>query len=270
MLFKRIVTAAWLLPLFVSALLYLPNRYWAVLVLAISLIAAWEWCALAGFGRAGRWFFAITMLALCLSSLLAARSITEMGLGVQYAMYWIAAAFWVLVVPAWLRGWWRVRHPALLGAAGCAVLVPSWFAIVELQRAPYELLMLMGIVWIADVAAFFAGRVFGRRKLAPSISPGKTWEGVGGAAGAVALYYVLLQFSPGTEGAAFLQPAGVVLFAVVTAAGIEGDLFESWIKRRAGAKDSGSLLPGHGGVLDRIDALTSSMPLAALMLLYLR
>jgi len=270
MLIKRVVTAVVLLPLFVAALVYLPNRGWAALLLAILLIAAWEWCALAGFGRAARWIFAGTVVASCLGLLLAVRPATGAAMWVEYAIYWIAAAFWLLVVPAWLGGKWRVRSPAALGITGWVMLVPAWLALVQLQQTADELLMLMGIVWVADVAAYFVGRRFGRRKLAPEVSPGKTWEGVIGAGAAVALYYVLLRIILGPGEAPFLRPVGFLLFVVITVVSIEGDLFESWIKRQAGAKDSGNLLPGHGGVLDRVDALTSSMPLAALALLYIR
>ncbi len=270
MLIKRIITAAVLLPLFIAALFYLPNRYWAVLLLAVLLIAAWEWCALAGFGRAGRGIFVGAVLAACLGLLLVARPPAGAATWVEYGACWIATAFWILVVPAWLSGKWRVRNPVALGIAGWIVLVPTWVALVRLQQAAGELLMLLGIVWVADVAAYFVGRRFGRRKLAPEVSPGKTWEGVFGAVAAVALYYVLLRIILGPGEVAFLRPAGFMLFVVITIVSIEGDLFESWIKRQAGVKDSGNLLPGHGGVLDRVDALTSSMPLAALALLYIR
>ena len=127
----------------------------------------------------------------------------------------------------------------------------------------------MATVWIADTAAYFAGRRFGRRKLAPSISPGKTWEGVYGALAAVALYALALV--PLARTAGFAGDPGVpatlafVAFTMLLAAvSVVGDLYESMLKRQAGAKDSGTLLPGHGGVLDRIDALIAAMPFAAL------
>ena len=156
-----------------------------------------------------------------------------------------------------------------LALAGWMVLVPTWLALTRLQAQPGVLLALLGIVWIADSCAYFVGRAWGRHRLAPTISPAKTWEGVAGAAAGVAVYYALLYvFVPewrwwhGLSGA--LLVAGVGLLSVI------GDLFESWVKRLAGAKDSGTLLPGHGGILDRIDSMTSSMPFAALLLLYIR
>ena len=124
----------------------------------------------------------------------------------------------------------------------------------------------MGIVWVADSAAYFAGHRWGRRKLAPTVSPGKTWEGAAGAAVAVAVYHGLIWNFGFSQHMPNLAIPAAVLVAVLFPLSIIGDLFESWIKRQAGVKDSGRLLPGHGGVLDRIDALTSTLPLAALVL----
>jgi phosphatidate cytidylyltransferase len=119
---------------------------------------------------------------------------------------------------------------------------------------------------VADTAAYFAGRAFGRHKLAPHISPGKTWEGALGAMAGVTLYWAaVVLLAPSASG---LTVSGFGLVLVMTAVSIEGDLFESWMKRVAGRKDSGTLLPGHGGVLDRVDALTSTLPLAALYFAY--
>jgi phosphatidate cytidylyltransferase len=177
----------------------------------------------------------------------------------------------MVLVPLWL---WRSRLPRarwLAALTGLVVLVPTWQALVELRKiGPLLLLLLMSVVWISDSAAYFAGRRFGRHKLAPSISPGKTWEGVLGAVLAVSLYAALwgsawqAQFPHALRSMRF-GTFGMVLFLwLLTAIGIYGDLFESALKRQAGVKDSGALLPGHGGVLDRIDALTAVLPVAAL------
>ena len=128
----------------------------------------------------------------------------------------------------------------------------------------------MATVWIADTAAYFAGRAFGRRKLAPAISPGKTWEGVYGALAAVAAYALALwpaaRRAGGFDDSGIAPLAGWIAAALVLAAlSVVGDLFESLLKRQAGVKDSGSILPGHGGILDRIDALLAAMPAAALL-----
>ena len=156
-----------------------------------------------------------------------------------------------------------------MALTGWAVLLPTWLALVELRAiGPGLLLGLMAVVWIADSTAYFAGRKFGRHKLAPAISPGKTWEGVAGAFFGVTLYG--LAWGVGNSSAAPFSSGlmwGMLLLWLLTIFSILGDLFESWMKRGAGLKDSGRLLPGHGGVLDRIDALTAAMPVAAIALL---
>ena len=158
---------------------------------------------------------------------------------------------------------------------GWLVLIATWMALVELQaRSPALLLAFMAVVWIADTAAYFTGRRFGRRKLAPSISPGKTWEGVWGALSATGAYALLLLALAPSAG--LREPRSIAVAALwlalvllLTAMSIVGDLFESQLKRQRGVKDSGNLLPGHGGVLDRIDALLAAMPPAALIAHYL-
>ena len=178
----------------------------------------------------------------------------------------LASAFWVAIAPVWIArdGSTQTRVPMAL--LGLLVLVATWVALVELRgHSPWLVLAAMAAVWIADTAAYFSGRAFGRRKLAPKVSPGKTWEGVVGAWVAVAIYAVLLAAL--TPLASLLSGAGLVLFVlfaiVLAAVSVVGDLFESLMKRHAGVKDSGNALPGHGGILDRIDALLAAMPLAA-------
>jgi phosphatidate cytidylyltransferase len=186
-----------------------------------------------------------------------------------------ATLFWLLIIPPWLYLDWRVTSPAALCAIGWLVLIATWLAIVQIQaRSPGMLLALMAIVWIADTAAYFSGRRFGRRKLAPSISPGKTWEGVYGALFAVGAYALALLPLAARNGYAQTLTVGAVvawvaLVLLLAAMSVTGDLFESLLKRQRGVKDSGHVLPGHGGVLDRIDALTAAMPAAALVAYYL-
>lgn len=175
-----------------------------------------------------------------------------------------ASVFWGTIVLAWLRGRWQVRSVWAMALTGWWVLVPAWLATVLLQVRPGQLLALMAVVWISDTAAYFVGRRFGRHKLAPGISPGKTWEGVMGALAGVAIYYLLLVTLAPTVLGGLGHLAGLILIGALATLGVIGDLFESWMKRVAGVKDSGTLLPGHGGILDRIDALTASLPLAAL------
>jgi phosphatidate cytidylyltransferase len=179
-------------------------------------------------------------------------------------VYGVSCAFWIAIAPFWLRGLWTVRTPVVLGVVGWIALVPLWLGLVQLQPYPYVLLMFMGVVWIADTAAYLSGRRWGRRKLAPRISPGKSWEGVAGAAAALLIYYAVLWAIAPEAARVFPAVAGLALFAALLPLSIEGDLFESWMKRQVGVKDSGTLLPGHGGLLDRIDGLTSTIPAAAL------
>ncbi|MHB1591728.1 MAG: phosphatidate cytidylyltransferase, partial [Sulfuricella sp.] len=169
----------------------------------------------------------------------------------------------------WLRNQWRTRQWTIMALIGWVILIPTWLALVELRTfGPGLFLGLLAVVWIADSAAYFSGRKFGRHKLAPAISPGKTWEGVAGAFLAVTLYGLAWGM---WDGSTVLFSSGlwrgVLLLWLLTLFGILGDLFESWMKRVAGLKDSGRILPGHGGMLDRIDALTAAMPLAAFGLL---
>jgi phosphatidate cytidylyltransferase len=179
-------------------------------------------------------------------------------------VFGLSCAFWIAVAPFWLHGHWKLRNSVLLGLVGWIALVPMWLALVRLQAHPYVLLMFMAVVWIADTAAYLAGKQWGRHKLAPLVSPGKSWEGVAGAAVALVVYYAVLWVFTAPGERLFSAPLGLALFAALLALSIEGDLFESWMKRQVGVKDSGQLLPGHGGLLDRVDGLTSTMPLAAL------
>ncbi len=263
----RVITAAVLLPLFVGGMFFLSTAWWAALLLPLLLAASREWAALAGFGRSGQWVFCLLLMMTGVPVLLGAHYFDLAA--IEQAAYWMSVAFWLVCVPPWLRSGWHVRQTLLLGLTGWLLIVPTWLALVRLQAMPWILLAVLGVVWIADSAAYFAGRTWGRRKLAPSISPGKTWEGVAGAAAAVAVYHALVWYF-GFRGVTFgIGLAATLLVACLLPLSIIGDLFESWIKRQAGVKDSGTLLPGHGGVLDRIDALTSTLPLAALVVPWL-
>lgn len=267
----RLVTAAALLALVVGALLVLPNKYWAAFLLPGLFIASIEWAALAGYGLAGRWVFG-ALVPLCGLALfyLPDRIATETAIPAQPQKfaYWISAVFWLVLAPLWLASKFRSSNALVLGVTGCVVLVPAWLALAMLQSRPALLLMLLGIVWVADSAAYVVGGRLGRCRLAPGISPRKTWEGVIGACLAVAVYYAVLWFIVAPQQPLLAGAGGIVLFAVVAISSVEGDLFESWMKRQAGVKDSGKLFPGHGGMLDRVDGLTSSMPLAALWIYY--
>jgi len=270
MLTTRFFTAAALLAVCIAAMFLLPNRWWAAALLLVFLGAAWEWGALAGCGRAAQAGFCSVVFVSAIAIYLAAEagSVIAPRVEIELVIYAIACVFWALLAPAWLASRWQVKGAFWGGAVGWIVLLPAWLAVARLQLDPVQLLQLLGIVWLADTAAYLVGRSWGRHRLAPRISPGKTWEGVAGAVAAVAVYYVVLSNFTSAHAWA-IGWGGVLVFAGVTATSIVGDLFESWMKRSAGVKDSGRLLPGHGGILDRIDGLTAGMPLAALVTRYL-
>ncbi len=271
MLKQRVITALILGVLLLGALFGLPRAGWAAVVLAIVVIGAAEWGPLSKLPRAGSMIYAV--LTLALMAALAWLHLYDSASSHQLDK-WIdgaAAVFWLVIAPAWLGGGWRVENRLLMALVGWLVLIPMGLAMLDLRAySPWLLLGVMALVWIADTAAYFAGRRFGKHKLAPAISPGKTWEGVAGALAGVSLYVFIVYAAQSLwgRGHAVAFPGIFVLGAWLwVALSIEGDLFESAIKRQAGVKDSGKLLPGHGGLLDRIDALTSTLPLAALVLL---
>ncbi len=262
MIIARIVTAAVLLLILLAGLFFLPNFWWSLFLLPAILAGAWEWAALAGWGTQGRVSFCALVIALCMGAgYLPAGGVTDV------AVFAAAMLFWIIAAPSWITREWRVAQPLVFAVTGCLVLIPTWLALVRLQPAPAALLVLMSIVWVSDTFALIAGKCWGKHKLAPKVSPGKTWEGVAGAMIAVAVYYAALKLSIMPAHVLTAGFTGIFVFLGITVLGIEGDLFESWIKRTAGVKDSGQLLPGHGGVLDRVDALTPAMPFAALMAL---
>jgi phosphatidate cytidylyltransferase len=262
MLNARVLTALIVLLVFIAALFYLSKSAWAVFLMPGMLIGAWEWAALAKWPSMGRNIYVAFMAALGF----AVWHMIAMDARVAIILYTVALAFWLVVAPLWLMQGWKPQHPLLMGLTGIVLLLPLWLALVQLQVEPRVLLLLMIIIWISDTTALICGKWWGKHKLAPSISPGKTWEGVAGALTGVTLYYVIVSMNFSTGYTALAGAAGLTVFLALTLFGMEGDLFESWIKRTAGVKDSGTILPGHGGVLDRIDALTSSMPAAALIL----
>ena len=280
MLKTRVITALVLLVVFLAALFWLPQRAWAAFAGVLVVPAAWEWGKLIKFSRVACGLYVLVVAAVCAVLFGLVQGDTPGGPavlqpgGLQSAVYLGASLFWLVVVPLWLWRSWLPRAHWLAALTGLLVLVPTWLALVELRNlGPLLLLLLMSVAWISDTAAYFAGRRFGRHKLAPSISPGKTWEGVLGAVLAVSLYAALwslvwqAHFPHALKSMRF-GTFGMLLFLwLLTAIGIYGDLFESALKRQAGVKDSGALLPGHGGVLDRIDALTAVLPVAALVYL---
>lgn len=273
MLKQRVITAMVLLAILLPTLFYKTPAPFCALALLMIAAGAWEWGRLNAFGQAG----SLGLAALCVLAcgLSWYGGLLEKSLPILWA---IAGAAWVLA-GAWLlksgvAGWPRIPR-ALRLAGGLAALWLAWLAIARARVMGIEfLLSVLVLVWVADIFAYFAGRTFGGRfskgKLAPSISPGKSWEGVwGGMAGVVALSLAWFFWGGETLYSQLAQRHGLalMLLAVIflAAMSVVGDLVESLIKRSAGVKDSSGLLPGHGGVLDRVDALLPTLPLAMML-----
>jgi phosphatidate cytidylyltransferase len=220
-----------------------------VIALVVAL-AALEWARLCRLGDQATRIYAAGVVTLYLIAFYE---------GLDRIVFAAGSAYWLLVAVPWLLRGVAPSHAPALAVAGFLVLIPTGLAMVSLQ--PAEVLLVIGLVSVADTAAYFAGRAWGRHKLAPSISPGKSWEGA--VAGLVAgLAYAIICAALSRESAWAPYVGGAALLVVMS---IFGDLFESAAKRQAAVKDSGSLLPGHGGVLDRIDSATATLPLAAFL-----
>ncbi len=271
MLKQRVITAIVLLALLLPALFAASPWPFAILTLLLIGAAGWEW------GRLN----AAADAAIAMGVLLALGGADAMWLGWTGQppawLWWPVALAWVVGGALALRGgpegWPRVPL-GLRWVLGLAMLWVAWLAIAHARHLGINfILSVFCLVWVADIAAYFGGRAFGRRKLAPTISPGKSWEGVwSGVAGVIALAFLwrwIDATQPVDSQSLYTRMAaawgvagmlgGVVLLAAMS---VVGDLFESLVKRAAGAKDSSNLLPGHGGVLDRVDALLPVFPIA--------
>lgn len=271
MLKQRILTAVVLMALLLPALIVENVWPFAVLTLIAMALAGWEWSRLNDAGALATALGA-ALGAACLLALYAGWTTTAPRLA-----WWIALALWVLggtwVLRAGVAGWPRLPRP-LRWAIGLVALWTAWLALANAKAIGLNfILSAFFLVWTADVFAYFGGRAFGKRKLAPAISPGKSWEGVwSGMAGAlvVAAAWLVIDGVAKVDGESFYTIvanrfgyAGVALVVVfLVAMSVVGDLFESLVKRSAGAKDSSRLLPGHGGILDRVDGLLPVFPIA--------
>ena len=263
MLKTRIITALILIAGFIPALFLLSNTYWALVMLALSLMALHEWAIMIKLSSTQR---NIYLLITAIAGLIVVPLIEKVGFHVFFfkslLVFFAIALFWVLIVPFWLKTRCVISNKWVMAALGLVLIVPLWLALICAKSAdPWLLLALLATIWIADSAAYFTGKNFGKHKLAPNISPGKTWEGVLGALLGATLFAAILLF-----GFDFYNTALFPLLWSVTILGVIGDLFESMIKRQANIKDSGDLLPGHGGILDRIDGIIPSLPIAILMI----
>lgn len=267
MLKTRIITALILAALLIPAIFLSDRQTWSLLTAGVTVIAGWEFARLAGFAPRDQWRFG-GLVGVVLVGILFGVPADEadcLGRGLMV----LSAVFWLGVVPLWLRARWQGVAHWRMALVGLVVLLPTWAALVALrERAPGWLFAALLFVALADIAAYFFGRAFGRRKLAPQISPGKTWEGAWGAMFTVTLLAMAVQVVlAGADTARLLLLA--VCVPLLTLVSISGDLFESMLKRQVGLKDSSQLLPGHGGVMDRIDSHTAALPMIALLLTWL-
>ena len=258
MLKQRVVTALIAVAILLSVLFLAPVTLARAVIGILFLAGAWEWSQFLG-----------TTSRLVRLVFLAVVGAAQIALGLEWVApdnhfaifmaagaWWLAALAWIFVFPT--------PVPALLAwIAGLLVLVPAYLAMDTLyQLSPWLLLMALVLIWLADIGAYFSGRAFGRIKLAPRVSPGKTWEGVFG--GLVVVAIVAAVFASMLD----LAPAVLIPFSMAAAAlSVVGDLTVSMFKRTAGVKDSGSLFPGHGGILDRIDSVSAAAPLFAIGLM---
>ncbi|HEV7136821.1 MAG TPA: phosphatidate cytidylyltransferase [Steroidobacteraceae bacterium] len=260
---KRVATAAVLIALLLVVLFWLPAVATVAVLTLVVLMGAWEWSAFLKWTdlRARGGFVVLVSILLPLAWL---ASRTQAGLEALLGaavLWWLIALAWIIAAPRRVRPW-------SAGLAGLLSLVPAWLALTRLRLdaelgAQWVLFALL-LVWMADIGAYFCGRRFGRRRLAPAVSPGKTWEGAFGGLAASGVVAVI-------GGAWFRLPLGpfLALCLAAVAFSIVGDLTESLLKRFAGMKDSGTLFPGHGGVMDRIDSVTGAAPVLLLGLTFL-
>lgn len=274
MLKQRIITALLMLAVLLPALFHSDPRPFCLLTLLLIVAGGWEWARLNGLA-----FGAALACGLGLGALLGL-AWWQFGLAQAQPLLWqVTGIFWLVAAPLLLRagvaGWPRIAQPLRL-CVGLVLIGLAWWAMAQARVQGVALLLsIMALVWTADIAAYFGGKAFGRRKLAPSISPGKSWAGVySGAIGVLLLAacWTWAEQRYGTPGASLygrlwamgpLAMLGALL--LLTAMSVCGDLIESLVKRSAGVKDSSQLLPGHGGVLDRVDALLPVLPLGMML-----
>lgn len=264
MLKARIITALMILTGLLITVFFVSTEVWALITLGIALLGVAEWSNLMRLGKSQRYLmlaiaFAIGLLIAFMHKTILAefQNITMFG------FLAVASLFWIMIAPVCLIKRKIFSNPFVLSVLGLLLILATWIGLVGLHAIhPVLLLGVIATVSIADSAAYFAGKKFGRNKLAPAISPGKTWEGVIGALIAVTVYGAVLCYYK------HLSLWLVAFLWLLVVLSIIGDLFESLLKRKADLKDSGQLLPGHGGILDRIDGLMPTLPIT-LFFIYL-
>ena len=263
MLKQRIITALILLPVALCGFFLLSGASFALFIGVVVTLGAWEWARLAGFAaQSSRIAFAVFVAALLL--LLYLMPGLAPWVLIAAVIWWALATWLVLTFPQSSRHW---SSAVCKLAIGLLILLPAWQGLVLIKQWPlgnWLILAVMVLVWGADIGAYFSGKAFGKRKLAPKVSPGKSWEGVYGGLAASLLITLAVGISRDWSVAQLLF--GLLGAAVVVFISVVGDLTESMFKRQSGIKDSSNLLPGHGGVLDRIDSLTAAIPVFAVLL----
>lgn len=263
MLKERVITALLLLPVVLWCIFGGVASAFPVFAAGIILAAAWEWTAMM---RISHWLARLGYVAVVMACLWLltphALNFDVSGVDALAPILLLASGFWLLAFVAVRRypgDAQRWDRPVLMAMIGLILLVPTWAGLVQLHgQSPWWLMYMLLLVWGADTGAYFSGRRFGRVKLAPSVSPAKTREGLYGGLVVTAVIMLMAAFNRELSGVQFLLFAAVSALTVL--ASVLGDLFESMVKRRAGIKDSGKIFPGHGGALDRIDSITAAAP----------
>jgi len=256
-LISRIFSAIAMLTVFLSSMFLFSGRYFSFLIYMISMLALYEWTKLLYFKSYEKKIFLLISLVLIY---LIHNHLNPEG---SKLILWIASIFWLCMAPLFLIFKINLKKSFLSALIGWTLVIPLIISLNFLvQLSPWTVLIVLTTIWLADSGAYFFGKKFGKRKLAISISPGKTWEGFLGALFLVSLFSIAMTYFGFVN--SYLS---ILFFNLILFLSIEGDLFESYIKRMAKVKDSGDLIPGHGGVLDRIDSLCSSLPLATVILM---
>jgi phosphatidate cytidylyltransferase len=263
MLKQRILTALVLLPIALCGFFLLTGAYFALFIGVVVVLGAWEWARLAGLMAQSMRVAYAAFVGLLLFLMYLTPGIGPWVLAAAL-IWWGVATFLVLTYPATSDHWASGICKLVIGLL---ILLPAWQGLILLKQWPmgnWLILSVMVLVWVADIGAYFSGKAFGKRKLAPKVSPGKSWEGVYGgllvALAITAAVGISREWSVGQFIAGLLGAAVIVFISIV------GDLTESMFKRQSGIKDSSNLLPGHGGVMDRIDSLTAAIPVFAVLL----
>lgn len=256
MLISRIFSAFFMLLVFLSAMFLFSGRFFSFFIYIVAMLAIYEWSKLLYFkSYEKKIFLLLSFILIYLIDNYLSTSITKIILiG--------ASIFWIVIAPLFLIFKISLKSFFTKTTIGWILVIPLIISLISLmQLSPLAALLILIAIWLADSSAYFFGKYFGRTKLVPSISPGKTWEGFIGALFVVSLFSVAMVYFK------FINSyTSILFFNLILVLSVEGDLFESYIKRMANVKDSGNLIPGHGGVLDRIDSLCSSLPLATLIL----